>query len=81
MFVTGGEFDHKELTTSVCFEDGRLSIQRKVYHSFQTLLLDWVTPRHPNPMHNNGLLVVIKGDRIHHRYEGKEAIVILAVVN
>ena len=88
VFVTGGKFNHKELTASVRFEDGRLRIQREVYRSFQTLLLDWVTPKHPNPTRHNGLLVVIKGDhcgkfvrRIHHRYKGKEAIVILAVVN
>jgi hypothetical protein len=51
---------------------------------------EWVTPKHPNPMRNNGLLIVIKGDHcgkhiqwIHHRYEGKDssAIVILAVVD
>ena len=47
-----------------------------------------MTPKHPNPTRNNGLLVVIEGAhcrkyvrRIHHRYEGEEAIVILAVVN
>lgn len=88
VFVTGGKFDHKELTASVRFEDGRLSVQRQVYHSFRTLLPHWVTPKHPNPTRDNGLLVVIKGGhcgkyvrRIHHRYEGEEAIVILAVVN
>ena len=86
--VTGGKFDHKELTASVRSVDGQLSIQRQVYKSFQTLLPNWVTPKHPNPTHDNGLLVVIKGDhygkyvrRIHHRYKGGEAIVILAVVN
>lgn len=88
MFVTGGKFNHKELTASVLSANGRLSIQRKVYNSFQTLLPDSVTPKHPNPTRDNGLLVVIKGDhcgkyvrRIHHRYKGDEAIVILAVVN
>ena len=47
-----------------------------------------MTPKHPNPTRDNGLLVVIKGDhcgkfvrRIHHHYKGEEAIVILAVVN
>ena len=88
MFVTGGKFDHKELTASVRSVDGQLGIQRQVYKSFQTLLPNRVTPKHPNPTRDNGLLVVIKGDhcgkyvrRIHHRYNGEEAIVILAVVN
>jgi hypothetical protein len=88
--VTGGKFDHKELTASVRSVDGQLSIQRLVYKSFQTLLPNWVTPKHPNPTRDNGLLVVIKGDhcgkyvrRIHHYYKGEdsEAIVLLAVVN
>ena len=88
MSVTGGKYDHKELTASVRSVDGRLSIQRQVYNSFHVLFPDWVTPKHPNPTRDNGLLVVIKGDhcgkyvrRIHHRYQGDEAIVMLAVVN
>jgi hypothetical protein len=39
------------------------------------LLPQWVTPRHPNPTRDNGLLVVIRGDLcskyvhcIHHHY-------------
>jgi len=86
--VTGGKFDHKEITASVISTDGRLSIQRRIYKSLQTLHPDWVTPKHPNPTRDNGLLVVIKGDhcgkyvrRIHHRYEGEKAVVTLAVVN
>jgi len=86
--VTGGKFVHKELTASVLSVDGRLGIQRQLYKSFQPLLPNQVTPKHPNPTRDNGLLVVIKGDhcgkyvrRIHHRYKGEEAIVILAVVN
>ena len=86
--VTGGKYDHKELTASVRSVGGRLSIQRQVYNSFHDLFPDWVTPKHPNPTRDNGLLVVIKGDhcgkyvrRIHHRYQGNEAIVMLAVVN
>jgi hypothetical protein len=46
-----------------------------------------VTPKHPNPTRDNGLLVVIKGShlgkfvrRIHHRYEREVPLVILAVV-
>ena len=85
--VTGGTFNQKELTASVQCLDERLSIQRCFYKSSKTLLPNWVTPKFPNPMCDNGLLVVIKGEhcgkyvrRIHHRYIDEEAIVILSVV-
>ena len=85
--VTGGKFN-RELTASVRFIEGRLCIQHHFYKSWKTLLSEWVTPKHPNPMRDNGLLVVIKGAhcgkyvrQIHHRYEGEEVIVILAVIN
>jgi hypothetical protein len=86
--VTGGKFNESELTASVQFIEGRLSIRYHFYKTWETLLPEWVTPKHPNPTHNNGLLVIIKGDhcgkyarRIHHRYKDGEAIIILAVVN
>jgi hypothetical protein len=85
--VTGGKFNKRELTASVRFVEGCLRIQHHFYKSCEVLLPEWVTPKHPNPTRDNGLLVVIKGDhcgkyvrRIHHRYEGEEAIVILSVV-
>jgi hypothetical protein len=86
--VTGGDYKQKELTASVRSVDGQLSIQRQIYKSSEALLPEWVTPKYPNPTRDNGLLIIIKGDhcgkyvrRIHHRYEGKEAIIILAIVN
>ena len=88
VFVTGGKFNKKELTASVHLIEERLSIRHHFYKSWEALLPEWVTPKYPNPTRDNGLLVIIKGDhcgkyvrRIHHRYEGEEAIVILAVVN
>jgi hypothetical protein len=88
VFVTGGKFDNRELTVSVRFIEGLLSIRYQFYKSSETLPPEWVTPKYPNATRDNGLLVVIKGDhcgkfvrRIHHRYEGDKAIVILAVVN
>jgi hypothetical protein len=67
--------------------DGWLSIRCPFYNSSVYLLPEWVTPKHPNPKRNNGLLVVIKGNhwgkyvrRIHHRGEGT-AIVRLAGLN
>ena len=85
--VTGGKFDKRELTASVQFIEGRLSIQHHFYKAWEPLLPAWVTPKYPNPTRDNGLLVIIKGEhcgkyvrRIHHRYQDGEAIVILAVV-
>jgi hypothetical protein len=85
--VTGGKFNKRELTASVRFVEGRLSIQHHCYKTWEPLLPAWVTPKYPNPTRDNGLLVVIKGEhcgkyvrRIHHRYQDGEAIVILVVV-
>jgi hypothetical protein len=47
-----------------------------------------VTPKYPNPRHDNGLMIVISGEhcgkyvrRIYHRYEGGKLTVIVGVVN
>lgn len=87
VIVTGGGFNEKEVTASVHSIAGRLSLRHTVYKKSSHLDEDWVTPKHPNPTRDNGLLVVIKGvhcgkyvRRIHHRYEGQDAVVILAVV-
>ena len=54
------------------------------------LLPDWVSIKHPNPMRDDSLLLVVKGEhcgkyvqRIHHKYKNGEsqAIPILRVVN
>jgi hypothetical protein len=86
--VTGAKYTEKELTASVQCIDGRLCIRRPLYKSFEALSPEWVTPKHPNPTRDNGLLVVVKGDhcgqyvrRIHHRYVDGEAVVIVAGVN
>jgi len=57
------------------------------YKTSQSLDPAWVSPKHPNPTHDNGLLVVIKGEhcgkyvqRIHHRYDQETTIIILGVV-
>ncbi len=88
VFVTGGKYNKRELTASVHLIEGRLTIRHHFYKSWEALLPEWVTPKYPNPTRDNGLLAIIKGNhcgkyvrRIHHRYEGEEAIVILAVVN
>jgi hypothetical protein len=80
-------FKGKDVVASVEATDGQLCIRYKHYKVYD-LSPEHVAPKHPTPTRDNGLLIVIKGDhhgkyvrRIHHRYEGEQAIVILAVVN
>lgn len=85
--VTGGKFREKEMLASLALVDGQLSLRHKAYNTSQFLSPDWVSPKHPNPTRDNGLLVVIKGEhcgkhvrRIHHQYENGDPIILLAVV-
>lgn len=85
--VNGGKFKQKELLASLVSVDGQLSIRHTIYNTSEYLPLDWVSPKHPNPKRDNGLLVVIEGEhcgkyvrRIHHEYKNEEIIMILAVV-
>ena len=89
--VTGGMYDNREMTVVVSQStSGSLSIRRVVHKASEFLEPEWVSPRHPNPTRDNGLLIIVKGShcgkyvrRIHHRYVGdsKTAVVILGVVN
>jgi len=58
----GGKYKAKELSAFIMSTEGRLSIRRKKYNTLECLSLEWVTPKYPNPMRENGLLVVIKGE-------------------
>jgi len=85
--ILDGMFKGKTVVASIEAIDGRPCIRYKHY-KMHTLKPEHVAPKHPNATRDNGLLVVIKGEhsgkyvrRIHHRYDGKEAILILAVVN
>jgi len=90
VIVNGGTYEAKELSAFIVSTEGRLSIHRQKYKTFEYLPPEWVTPKYPNPKCENGLLVVIKGEHfgkyarwIYHRFVGdlEEAIAILAVVN
>lgn len=77
----------KEFVASSASVGGRISIRRDHYNTSEDLPPEWLSPKHPHPTRDNGLLVVIKGEhcgkyvrRIHHRYEGETPIIILAVV-
>jgi hypothetical protein len=87
VIVNGGRFKDKELAVSLELVAGRLSIRRTSYKTSESLDPSWVSPKHPHPTRDNGLLVVIKGDhcgkyvrRIHHRYDRETPIIILGVV-
>ena len=63
-----------------------------VYNTLKGLAPAWVSPKSPNPTHDNGILMVVKGNHcgkyvrwIHHRYhednDDKQVIILLAVIN
>jgi len=89
VIVDGGDYKNKELTASIFTADGRLSIRRPKYNTFEYFHPDWVTPKHPHPKRDNGLLVVIKGEhlgktvrRIRHQFdEDGNVFLMLVVVN
>ena len=85
--VNGGEYKDKELDAHLVEVNGQLCIRHIYYKSSIPLQPDWITPKHPCPKRDKGLLVVIKGEhqgklvrRIKHRNENKEVIMILAVI-
>ena len=88
VLVTGGEHKGKEMAVAVVQVDGQISEWFSHYKMSGFLPPEQISPKHPNPMHNNGLLVVIEGDhcgkhvhQIHHQYEDGQSIVIVTVIN
>ena len=88
VLVTGGKHKDKEMVVAVEQMDGHLSIRFSHYKTSGFLPPEQVSPKHPNPTRDNGLLVVIEGDhrgkyvrRIHHRYKDGQPIVVLAVIH
>lgn len=87
VIVNGGHFKDKETAVSLELVAGQPSIRRTSYKTSDSLDPSWVSPKHPNPTRDNGLLVVIKAEhcgkyvrRIHHRFDQETAIIILGVV-
>jgi len=73
VLVMGGEHKGKDMVITIVQVDGQLSIWFLHYKTSGFLPPEQVSPKHPNPMRNNGLLVVIEGEhygkhvrRIHH---------------
>ena len=87
VIINGGDFEDKETAVTLELVAGQLSIRHTSYKTSRSVDPAWVSPKHPHPARDNGLLVVIKGEhcgkyvrRIHHRYDQGTAIVILGVV-
>jgi hypothetical protein len=87
----GDTYNNREIAVSIAKVEGNVSIRHYVYNASKGLAPAWVSPKSPNPLRDNGILMVVKGDhcgkyvrRIHHRYHedngNKQALVLLAVV-
>ena len=83
----GGEHKGKDMVVTIAQVDGQLSIWFSHYKTSGSLPLEQVSPKHPNPTHDNRPLVVIEGEHcgkhvhgIHHQYEDGQPIVITAVI-
>jgi hypothetical protein len=88
VIVTGGIYKEKDMTVSIQSVNGQLVIRWWSYKTWIPLDLKWVTPKYPNPRHDNSLMIVISGEhcgkyvhRIYHQYEGGKLTVIVGVVN
>ena len=86
--VNGGEYKDKELDAHLVEVNGQLCIQHVHYKSSISLQPDWVTPKHPCPKCDKGLLIVIKGEHqgklvrwIRHQNKDKQVIMILVVIH
>ena len=87
VIINGGFFKDKETAVTLKLEAGQQIIEYMSYKTLISVNPAWVSPKHPHPTRDNGLLVVIKGEhcgkyvqRIHHRYDEETAIIILGVV-
>jgi hypothetical protein len=76
ILVMGGEHKDKEVAVTITQVSEQLSIRFSHYKTLGFLPPEQVSPKHPNPMHDNGPLVVIGDEhcgknvhRIHHQYE------------
>jgi hypothetical protein len=87
----GDNYKDREVFVSIVKVEGVLSLRHCVYNVPKGLSPAWVSIKSPNPTRDNGLLMVIKGERcgtyvrrIHHRYHSdsgnKQALILLAVV-
>ena len=84
--VNGGMYQKKTLEVTISVLKEQVVLSHTKYHTSYPLQPSWVTPKYPSSTHDNGLLIVIKGDhcskyvrRIHHRHGNAGSTIILAV--
>jgi hypothetical protein len=87
VIINGVHFKNKEAAIALELVAGQPSIRHASYKTSESLDPAWVSPKHPHPTCDKGLLVVIKGEhfgkyvrQIYHRYDQETAIIILGVV-
>ncbi|KAH9478870.1 Transcription elongation factor SPT5 [Psilocybe cubensis] len=87
VIVDGGQYNKKAVVATTAWEVNNLVLKCKKYSSWTVVDPTWVTPKYANPIHDNGLLVVIKGEhcgkfvrRIHHESLSDNPTVLVAVV-
>lgn len=52
----------KETSVFIDQSNGSCALRTKKYHQWHPLSVDSVTPKHPSPTHDNGLIIVIQGE-------------------
>lgn len=89
VYVTETQDASKTVRVVLHSANGTISIRKIEYHTSVAVDPDSVLPKHPNPTHDNGLLLIIHGEnsgsyarRLHHRHRpGKSTTIIVCVMN
>jgi hypothetical protein len=87
VIANGGKYKNQVIPAIISIVDGRLAMRHVIRNTSYALEPDWIKPKHPSPTHDNGLVLVIKGEhhgkylrRLHHDGYGHTALMIAAVV-
>jgi len=60
--VNGDNYKNREVTVLIDKVEESVSIRHVLYNISKAPSPEWVSPKNPNPTHDNGLLIVIKGE-------------------
>lgn len=89
VYVIETQDPSKTIRVTLHSDHGTNSIRKIEYHTSVIVAPDSVLPKHPNPTHDNGLLLIIRGEncgryvrRLHHRHRpGKSTLIIVCVMD
>jgi hypothetical protein len=77
--IVGGEHRKKQAPVAIVHNSDKVALCQSWHQVSRFMEPKWVEVKPPNPTHDNGLLIVIKGEhcgkyvcRIHHRYENDD---------